>query len=227
MKPMTQIIQRKTWKATVTLMVLGALASIFTTSAGKPPKGPSDIPLCVTIEPVGTLESDGLGPYCDGQNGVRAVFTADQGRFSFDTGTRRKANVDLGVGLIQGNNRIHFLLSRDQQDPHVNDPGYDDAVWHVLHLEDLPVGSSIPVGILFFISPNKGAEWVVGFGDYPMATDVNAWPCNDASPAIVTRIDANTWTLEGGTADDHCLYHGYGDYPGRIAFPFKMTLRRK
>jgi len=222
----TNIQKLRNWKPTLAGLTIGMIALTAATGAGKPPKGPTDIPLRVTIEPYGVMESDGLGEYSNGESGVRAVFTAGQGRFSFNTGTRRTADIDLDGGLNPGKYPINFLVSRDEQDPRVNDPGYDDAHWHDLHLDQLPIGESMPVGLLFFIAPKRGSHWVVGLGDYPMATDVNHWPCGEASPAVVTRIDLNTWTLEADTADDHCLYRGF-DFLDSVAFPFRMTMRRK
>jgi hypothetical protein len=219
--------QNPTWKTALTALTLAILSLTEATAAGKPSKGPADIPLCVTIQSQGALGSDGLGEYCNGQNGVKAVFTGDQGRFSFDVGNKRKAHVANLGPLAEGKYRIYFLTSRDQQDPNVNtspDPG-----WNNLHLENLPEGSSAYIGLLFFIetSSSDTGDWVVGFGDYPLATQVNAWPCDNATAAVLTRVDANTWTLDAGLMEDHCLYHGYGNYLGRIAFPFTMTIRRK
>ena len=225
------------WKATATLLMIVALTLIFTIGATK---APSDIPLRVTIETIGVLASDGF-EYRNGENGVKAVFTGDQGRFSFDIGSKRKAHVSDLVAqsgaLSQGYYRIYLTTSRDVQDPNVlTNP---DPHWHDLHLETLPIGSSTSVGMLFFIrtSSSDSADWSAGFGDYPLATRVTPGGCDNALPAIVTRMDANTWTLiaypttevAGATLMDngHCLYHGVGNYLGRIEFPFMMTIRRK
>jgi hypothetical protein len=132
MKTTMQIIQWKHWKTTSTLLTIGALVLIFTTGAGKPPKGPSDIPLRVTIESFGLVASDGKGEYRNGDKGVIAVFTAGQGRFSFDTGNRRNADVTIPGFLNQGNYRVNLLVSRDVQDPNVNTN--PDPNWHDLDL---------------------------------------------------------------------------------------------
>lgn len=139
------------------------------------------------------------------------------------------ANVTIPGFLAEGNYNIQFLTSRDHQDPNVNDPVLGDPDWNKLDLDLLPTGHSAPVGLLFFIKTANGAtaERVVGFGDYPVPTEANQWPCGHANPAIVTRIDLDTWTLESDTTESHCLHSSLGTQLGRIAFPFKMTLRRK
>ena len=224
-----QMLTFRNWKTTATIITLGALALMLTTGAGKPPKGPSPIPLRVTIESFGALVGDGLGEYRSGEKGVTAVFTADQGRFSFDTGTRRKANVTIPDFLDQGNYRVSFLLSNAEQDPNVNtDP---DPNWHDLHLDQLPIGESLPVGLLFTIttSPSDTGSWRVAFGDYPEATEQNSFPCAGAAPAWVTRVSDTEWTLVADDTANHCLTHGHiddRDFPP-IAFPFAMTLRLK
>jgi len=229
MKSTIQTTKAKAWKATVTLLTIGALAATFSANAGKPPRGPSDVPLRVTIDSVGELASDGLGEYRNGEKGVTAVFTASQGRVSFDTGTRRRAYVGLGGYLNQGYYRINFLLSKAVQDPDVNTN--PDQNWQDLHLDQLPITwppTSVPVGLYFTIttSPSDTGNWRVAFGDYPLETALNSFPCAGAAPAIVTRVDSSTWTLEADDTDNHCLTHGFIDDRdfGQIAFPFKMTL---
>ena len=138
--------------------------------------------------------------------------------------------------LSQGYYRIYLVNSRDIQDPNVlTNP---DPHWNDLHLENLQTGST-NTGIFFAIrtSSSDPAYWTAGFGDYPLATPVNPGGCDNALPAIVTRMDANTWTLiaypttdvPGATLMDngHCFYHGKGNLLGRIEFPFMMTIRRK
>ena len=228
-----EIIQLKSLKPRTTLTTLGALALILTTGASKPPTGPSDIPLLVTIETLGNVAGDGSGEYRNANNGVIAVFTGAQGRFRFDTGTRRKSNVVIPGFLGQGNYRVQFLISAAQQDPNVNTN--PDPHWHDLHLENLALNTPTPVGLQFIVttSPSDTGSWYVDFGDYPLATSQNSFPCGGATPAVVTRLDANTWTFEAFNVpdsdldNDHCLYHGFIDgYKGLVGFSFKMTLRR-
>jgi hypothetical protein len=226
MKKTTQYLFR-TNSTVTTLLTIGTLVLIFTTGAGKPPNGASDIPLRVTIESFGMVAGDGNGEYRNGEKGVAAVFTGGQGRFYFDTGNRRGLNVIIPGLLEPGNYRVSFFISRGVQDPNVNTN--PDPNWHDLDLDQIAIGASVPVGLLFTITASSSdtGSWRVAFGDYPLATEQNFFPCAAAAPAWVTRVDAITWRFQSDDNETHCLTHGLiddRDFP-KIAFPFAITLR--
>lgn len=159
---------------------LAALGLAVTTSAGKPP-AVKEIPVAVTVaDDDYAIQSDQLGPYSDGVDGVRAVLVS-LGNLALDTHYTSTSAV-----------RRLFLDFRGACTGPCSPPWATGAVVAFLstssctqsNVRDMPIGSSQSCNLnVNFGTPGTG--WFIRFGEY-----------GGTDPAAVTRHSATSWTIE-------------------------------
>lgn len=154
------------------VLLLAGLA--VTTSAGKVPV-PKEIPVTVTFTDGGyAIQSDGLGAYSNGANGVRAVLVS-AGNLALDTGSARSLLLDFGVCAsescappFEAQEVTAFLGT---------------SACQYRTLRDMPIDGSQACNLnVNFGTPGTG--WFIRFGE-----------TTDTAPAIVTRTTSG-WTID-------------------------------
>ena len=159
------------------VLLLAALGLAVTTSAGKPAKPPLGTPVTVAFTD-GTgyaIQSDGLGTYIDGTDGVTALIVP-LGNLQLKTGTARTFWLDF-QGCVQalGYCTPPFATSFTQ--------GYMTTSCPT-PLPNMPLGTSQECNLnVHFTANQKG--WFIRFGEY-----------DDTTPATVTHNQGGSWTID-------------------------------
>lgn len=165
------------------VLLLAGLGLAVTTSAGKVPV-PKEIPVTVTFTDDGyAIQSDGLGPYIHGTDGVRAVLVSagNLALKTHDTNSLvvRMLKLDFS-NCASGPCSPPFPSGTDMA--FVSTYGCADAGG----LRDMSLGDSQECNLNVSFG-YAGQNWFIRFGEDP-----------DTTPATVNRIDYGSWTIEVG-----------------------------
>lgn len=208
--------------------VLSVAFASVSSSAGQKPGTYTPVPLIVTVHPVDTANNscaiceDGLGPYIDGQQGVKA--TIDQyGNIIIDFQTTRTNMrwltyhypVTTSVPPGDGSRQRHYLSTIGLG----NGP-----------LQNIPIGNSILVASCpLYDDPSGQLQYRHGF-----YRDCGSGLGSEGSKLVVTRTADNEWEVEPETGAWARVYSAttkgraqvvvYGDL---MSLPFRMTLTAK
>jgi hypothetical protein len=163
------------------VLLLAALSLAVTTSAGKPAKPPLGTPVTVIVADEGyRIQSDLLGPYVNGTDGVTAVIVP-LGNLQLKTGDVRKFWLDF-TECASESCTAPFQAELKQ--------GYMTTSC-AAGLPSMDVGAYQDCNLnVHFTADQRG--WFIRFGEYP-GTDF----------AIVTRVSSTSWTIAvpaGGVA---------------------------
>lgn len=206
------------WAVVATAMVLvtcdrGGLR------AAPPSETPSTAEFRNDFQVPDRLMSDGMGLYVHGVDQVKAVFDA-RGDFDLDTNSSgrpalRRLVLDFTAvaGCPAAGCRPPFATSAEEAYMSTGAGG----------LLNMPIGSiRTKLAVNFF--PGGDLQWFLRF-------DPSQYP--DTSNVLVTRLDANTWTIEAASTDVAKLLSAPTKGKlvlterGNFFMPFKVVVRRK
>lgn len=130
------------------------------------------------------VESDGLGAYINGKNGVTSAINIG-------------GNYELNTGLPRGTRKLRFLAPASYG-PGCTLPfqqeltGADMANQHISKLTSMAVNTSIPVTMIIVLTPAETPTT-----EYNLTYDPTVYP--EASYITATRTGTNMWTLEAAS----------------------------